>query len=281
MADGHQARANCEAIQTRSIDNHFLPADYIADLETFTGIARARYVEGKWAGSEGLVYDRWERSKFVMERSGPWRRILVGQDEGYTNPAVLLVAGEDEDGRLHIFREWYRSKQLETDVVAEAKAIEAEFAPEAFILDPSAAKLRARMQAEGLFVQTAENDVFAGSQAVQKRLIVAGDGRPRLTVDPSCENTIREFETYEWKQQTKARGGGPKDEPVKSNDHAMDALRYMIAYVDGLNFGGVQFRILGERSVAETEHSDDDADTLVSAIAESHARFLRCEDEDD
>ena len=51
-------------------------------------------------------------------------------------------------------------------------------------------------------------------------LMVRGDGRPGLTVDPSCVNTIREFEGYCWKKG--------KDEPVKEGDHAMDALRYAL-----------------------------------------------------
>lgn len=240
LAEGHKSKPNCRPIQTASADNHFLPPDYLADLDTFTGLAKSRYVEGKWVGSEGMVYDRWDRLTFVQEREGPWQRIIVGQDEGYTNPAVLLVVGEDSDGRLHVIREWYKPRQLETAVIEEAKRLNDDYAPEAFVVDPSAAKLRARMESENLYVVPAENDVFAGIQAVQRRLVVAGDGDPRLTVDPSCENLIREFETYEWKTG--------KDQPRKENDHAADALRYIVAYVDGLNAnGGLEFRILGER----------------------------------
>src|SRR5574343_599291 len=49
-------------------------------------------------------------------------------------------------------------------------------------------------------------------------LMIQGDGLPRLTVNPDCKNTINEFESYIWKPN--------KDEPVKENDHAMDAIRY-------------------------------------------------------
>jgi phage terminase large subunit len=54
---------------------------------------------------------------------------------------------------------------------------------------------------------------------VQDLLKIQGDGKPRLTVDPSCVNVINEFESYTWKPE--------KDEPVKENDHAMDAVRYL------------------------------------------------------
>ena len=55
---------------------------------------------------------------------------------------------------------------------------------------------------------------------LQDLLKVHGDGKPRLTIDPSCVETINEFESYVWRPE--------KDEPVKENDHAMDALRYAV-----------------------------------------------------
>lgn len=257
LADGHKCRENCRAIQTRSVDNWFLPADYIEDLQTFQGVSKLRYVEGKWVGSEGLVYDRWDRQTFVKARSGPWARIVVGMDEGYTNPAVMLKMCIDSDGRIHIAQEWYKTRQTEPMVIAEAKRWAGDDDIEAFVIDPSAAKLRASMEAEGLPVVEADNAVFAGIQAVQARLVVAGDKRPRVTVDPSCENYIREKETYEWKQDKK---GTVKDEPVKSNDHAMDAERYGVMYIDGPRTQ-FSFRMMGEpdpEGLGEDDEAQDD-----------------------
>jgi phage terminase large subunit len=42
-----------------------------------------------------------------------------------------------------------------------------------------------------------------------------------LTVDPSCVNTIAEFESYAYNPRSLEN-----DVPIKANDHAMDALRY-------------------------------------------------------
>ena len=255
LAQGHHIAPNCLAIQTKSTDNIFLPHDYIEDLKSFKGLARKRYVDGLWVGSDGLVYDLWDRNKFVASRSGPWKRVVVGQDEGYTNPAVMLVGCLDGDGRLHIAREWYHSKKLERDVIDQAKALRDDFEAEAFVVDPSAAKLIAAMENEGLNVVRANNDVFGGIQAVQQRLDIAGDGRPRITVDPTCENTIREFETYEWKKNKK--DDNPKDEPVKENDHAMDALRYMVMEIDG--GVAVTFEALGQDvPLHEDDYDEDD-----------------------
>lgn len=55
-----------------------------------------------------------------------------------------------------------------------------------------------------------------------------GRGAPSLFVFNTCSNTIREFETYRWKErlQTSAQDLNSPEQPEKANDHALDALRY-------------------------------------------------------
>jgi hypothetical protein len=197
----------------------------LSRLSSLTGMRRARLFLGQWVQAEGVVYDEFTRDLHLARRGlGDFRRYIVGADEGYTNPAVLLLIGMDGDGRAHILREFYRRRVLQGDVVAEAVRWWRECQPEAYYVDPSAAGLIAEMIAAGLPVIAADHAVQQGIQTVKARLAQAGDGRPRLTVDPACDNTIAEFESYVWKQ-TKA---GIKDEPEKQNDHAMDALRYAL-----------------------------------------------------
>ena len=68
---------------------------------------------------------------------------------------------------------------------------------------------------------------------MQQRLRSEPEVGPLLTVDPRCENTIREFESYEWMGDKESQA----DKPRKENDHAMDALRYAVTHVDGLGAG--------------------------------------------
>ena len=74
----------------------------------------------------------------------------------------------------------------------------------------------------GLPARAAKGRVLDGIATVQGLLQVQLDGRPRLTIDPSCVNTIAEFESYVWQDG--------RDAPVKQNDHAMDALRYFVTW---------------------------------------------------
>ena len=146
-------------------------------------------------------------------------------DEGYTNPAVILLVGEDGDGRRHIFREFYQRGVLQSAVCATARQWCNEVHAESVVVDDSAAGLIAELQSIGLPARAASKGrVLDGIQLVQNALAVAGDGKARLTVAPCCENIIGEFESYVWRQSSK---GVEKDEPVKENDHALDAIRYL------------------------------------------------------
>ena len=177
LAQGFHVAKDCRVIQTKSADNFFLPKEYLDSLNEFTGVAFKRFVLGEWVGSEGIIYDRWDRHKFVRHRDcNNFVRCIVGVDAGYTNPAVHILIMQDGDGNLHIANEWYKTKQLEPDVIEHAKQWSEQYGVELFVV------------------------------------------------------TIREFETYEWKRT----GGEVRDVPTKSNDHAMDAIRYACVDIDGI-----------------------------------------------
>jgi PBSX family phage terminase large subunit len=204
-------------------DNPYLDREFVRSLEeSYTGLFAKQELLGEFVSFEGLVYDEFDRSRHVQQRQGPWQRVIAGVDEGFTNPAVILVIGLDGDGRAHLVEEFYQRRMLQADVVSEARRLWQAYHISTFYADPSAAGLIAEMQSVNLPVQSAINDVFPGIQHIKGRLAQAGDGRPRLTLDPSAVNTIAELESYIWKQGK----AGVKDEPEKVNDHAMDALRY-------------------------------------------------------
>jgi PBSX family phage terminase large subunit len=206
-------------------DNTHLAPEFITSLEAaYTGLFARQELEGEFVGFEGLVYEEFSREVHVQERQGPWAQVILGCDEGYTNPAVILVVGIDSDGRAHVITEFYRRRALQAEVIAEAKRLAFESRADYLFVDPSAAGLIADMQFAGLAANPAPNAVLDGIQVVKAALAVQGDGRPRLTVSPSCANLIAEFESYCWRESK----GGLRDEPTKENDHAMDALRYAL-----------------------------------------------------
>jgi PBSX family phage terminase large subunit len=188
-------------------------------LSSLSGVRRKRLYEGIWATSEGAVYDMFDAAVHVKERDDKefvsWG---LAMDAGYTHPAVILLIGIDSDGRWHVAREFYERGKLQEDVVKVAKAWMLEKDCRMVAVDEAAAGLIADLRNNGVPAQGGKGKVFGGITSVQDRLKIQGDGLPRLSVAPACVNVVNEFESYVWKPE--------KDEPIKENDHAMDALRY-------------------------------------------------------
>lgn len=216
-------------------------------LARLTGVRRARLYEGKWAAAEGIVYDHWDASIHLVDRftiPAEWRRFRV-VDFGYTNPFVCQWWAIDGDGRLYRYRELYRTQTLVSDHAAEIIRLSAGESYTATVADHDAED-RATLHSLGIHTIPAFKAVTVGIQAVQARLAPAGDGRPRLFLlrdslvarderlveakKPLC--TEQEIDGYVW---AKTADGRPvKEEPVKVDDHGADALRYAVAYADGL-----------------------------------------------
>lgn len=222
-------RKNTEFIRAPTQENIFLPQDYLNLLNTFTGQRHARYVLGQWCDFEGLIYEDWNADIHVKERTGKWKTVFGGIDEGYANPMAIVIIGEDGDGRYHVIRETYKTQMKRAEVIRACKQTSAEM----FYVDPSAAGLIGTLREAGINVQAANNKVIDGIHSVKNRLVVQDDGRPRLTVNPTCTNLIREMESYQWKSK-KIGGSNVKDEPIKEFDHAVDALRYAIFSKDSV-----------------------------------------------
>lgn len=229
LIKGNQARV----YYSGAVDNPNNPDDYITSLNSMTGVMYKRLVLGLWVQSEGAVYDNFDRASHVIERSvAEFQRWGLALDEGYTNPAVILLIGIDGDGRWHIMDEFYRRGVLQEKVCAAAYDFMVGYNNLNIVaVDAAAAGLIADLRNHGINALPAKGRVLDGIQAIQNRLRLQGDGKPRLTVDPSCINTISEFESYEWKPD--------KDEPVKENDHAMDAIRYFSVLAETSPLGGV------------------------------------------
>lgn len=224
-------------------------------LARLTGLRRKRLFEGVWATAEGAVYDNFNASIHVIRRApSEFVRWFLAIDEGYTNPAVILIVGEDGDGRWHCAREFYQTGVLQETVVKTAGAWFKEFNCASAAVDESAAGLIADLRNVGVGAVGGKGRVLDGIQRLQNRLEVQGDGRPRLTIDPSCVNLVNEMESYVWRPE--------KDVPVKENDHAVDALRYLsdallteLKNPTGAHYEGSQQA--GDRFVADRLGSGD------------------------
>lgn len=225
---------------------------YLARLDTLSGVRYLRYRKGLWVAAEGMIYeDSWNPAYNIVERfpiPSEWPRYLA-IDFGYTHPFVCLWAAQDSDGRLYIYRQIYKTHTLVEDHAKEIKRLSrwgekgGDPLPRAIICDHDAEDRATLNRHLGLVSMPAHKTVSDGIQAVASRLRKAGDNRPRVMIlrdglverdryleegkHPTCLED--EPESYVWDTRQGMKKG---EQPVKENDHAMDALRYLVAHFD-------------------------------------------------
>lgn len=208
-------------------DNPFLPPEYVRGLELeYAGtVYYKRYIEGLWTQAEGLVYPMYEES-FEDTWQGEARAWCVSCDYGTQNAFAALKWARDGDGVWHCVDEYYYSGRTEgyqkTDLdYAKDMLTFCDDIPGRvdFIVDPSAASFIAQLRrSRGRFrVLPADNAVADGlretAACMQRGAVKLGKG---------CKNLYRELGGYVWNDHS------IDDRPVKEEDHACDAMRYMV-----------------------------------------------------
>jgi PBSX family phage terminase large subunit len=211
-------------------DNPVLTEEYKDELKSsYSGVFYDRYILGKWVLAEGMVYDEYDPGLHLfdkMELPEGWVRVRA-IDYGYTNPFVCLWGAIDYDGRLYIYDEHYQPRML---IKEHADAVKARGGAYAWTVADHDAQDNAEMRNQGVQTKNAKKDVIEGIQKVKARMKVQGDGFPRLFISRACRNLVKELGLYSW--ASPKMGRSELEEPVKANDHAMDALRYMVMEID-------------------------------------------------
>lgn len=217
-------KGNREVIQACSLENHHLPADYIDSLKDMDGIRYAKFVKGEWCSLENAVYDIFNRDEHVipLQKTG-YERYYLGIDVGFRDPTCLLLIGQTGNN-LYVLDETYRVKMMMSEIKAACIDYSVRYPDVKIIIDPSAALLGAELESIGLHNIKANNDVMIGVNRVRTRLKKAGGNGPPLLFDELCLNTIREMESYQYKEG--------KERPIDTDNHALDPLRYVVNYVD-------------------------------------------------
>jgi PBSX family phage terminase large subunit len=220
--------------------------EYLSKLDNLSGVRYLRLRKGVWAAAEGMVFDGWDRAQHVVEPfliPREWARYWV-VDFGYVNPFCWQAWAEDPDGRLYRYHEIYMTHQIVEDHARHILSVTAgEPKPQAIICDHDAEDRATLERHLGMSTTAADKAVSPGLQAVNARLRSGPSGRPRLAYvrgalverdpilveagKPTCSED--EIEGYVWNLDAGRRRG---EEPVKKDDHGMDATRYMVMQLD-------------------------------------------------
>lgn len=243
-----------------------LGADFIKRLEsTYRGQMKDRFLMGKWASYEGLVYSEWnddvntiahiDMLELLNDLHGRYRwkgQWLEGYDYGQASPSCYLLAFIDLQGAVHIVDGFYKAEYKIKDQVKHIKEIRGTYGVDPsneIWADPSIFKRRSAttgtvgVSTAGLFYDEdsslhfvrGNNDIANGIAKVSGyinpqpgiRHPYTGDTvSPMLFVSDKLDFIGTEFTSYMWQKNP---AGQNIDKPVDRDDHAMDTIKYMLS----------------------------------------------------
>lgn len=190
------------------------------------------------AKRSGLVYkDYWNEDRNVVadfDIPSDWKRFRA-LDFGVTNPFVCLYIAQSPDDVFFVYDEIYQSEKTANEwakiikqrevILRHGREIREEF--EFTTADPSGKdQIMTFCQNDVPTIGCWNNDIEYGLEMVKRLLKVHPErGTPSLMVMSKCVNTRREFNMYHYPEK-KTGDRNIDEKPVKSNDHACDAIRY-------------------------------------------------------
>lgn len=242
-----EERSDCIHIHTdyRDVPVEWLGQDLIDVAEEMmrTDMKMYRWVWlGESTGVEDLIYYMFNSEDHIYNSSDYEKaskeaigEIGIGVDYGQQNATVFEAAGIDYENQiLRGLKEYYHSgrdagkqkspSEYAKDLKQFCEELEKEYnrVVSYIFIDPSAAGLieEMRRQLPHISIVSAKNDVKLGISRVQKFLSLK-----RLQISTDQKYLIKEMGIYQYDPKSIESG---KEVPLKVNDHAQDAWRYLV-----------------------------------------------------
>lgn len=209
---------------------------YLATLDRLTGTEHARLRLGQWVQATGVIFGVWSdgladgnvtTDAEYQEGAG---EVLWFVDDGYvgkrdpatqqwtadSHPRVFLLAQVRHDGTINVFYESDEVYLLSDVHVTEMLKLPYPM-PDFAVVDKSAAELKGRLHAAGIYTRNSPSDVEESIKELRRALALDSNGRRRVRVHPRCANLRAEMPSYRKDVNGKI---------IKAFDHSIDALRY-------------------------------------------------------
>ena len=200
-------------------DNPFIPVEEIEKAkQELTEDRFAQEYLADFRKTEGLVYKEFDREKHLYTEDNREGEKIAGLDFGFTNPCALLTIIKDRDNHYWVDNEWYVKEKTEDEVaeyVAAGGFNRVYPDPES----PSSIKV---LKKKGVNVR----DVVNNKDSIKNGINVIRElfKNNRISIHTRCVNLIWELETYSYPEKKSLHN--EEENPIKENDHAVDALRY-------------------------------------------------------
>lgn len=197
---------------------------------------------GRFVHFAGMVYEEFSpRLHVIPERHHgvpAGARVYVGIDPGMRHMAAVIWAYLTPEDTMVVFDELALQGHTVKGVCDAIKLVNQKHGdgklpllPNWYVIDPSARNImhqtgrsdQMEFTDNGIITILGQNAVTAGINRVKERLQTN-----RLLITANCQVLIDEFRKYRWSTPSRALDD-PKEKPVKTDDHLLDALRYLVA----------------------------------------------------
>lgn len=216
--------ADYKVVQFRSCDNPYFPDEEYdrvkstMDIRTF----RRRY-DGMFENMEGLVYEDFipaihTTAPLVID----FKEVIAGIDWGFTNPASIICIGVTNDNRYYIIDEFYKTNKTTQEIIEACKYFANQYNIRLWYPDPAEPDRLEEMKRAGLYpreVKKGKDSIRVGIDRVSE-LFKQND----LHVFNTCKHTLDELSMYHYPDPDENK----TEDPIKENDHIMDAMRYAL-----------------------------------------------------
>jgi hypothetical protein len=222
-------------IPARLTDNPYLMRDgqYEAMLLSLPETERKRLLDGDWDVAEGCAFPEFNKARHVVEPFNiptNWPRIRAA-DYGYSSPSCVLWGAIDWDNNIWVYKELY-VKHFTAELLA-GKIIEMEEmdpAPHYSVLDASCwnrtgmgPSIAETMIRSGCRWTPSDRNRIAGKMEIHRRLSNNEfTGEPTVKFFNTCTNIVKQLAGIPLSKSNS------EDVDTKAEDHAYDALRYML-----------------------------------------------------
>lgn len=216
-------------------DNPYLDNEYKNRIKnSLSGVFYKRNYLGLWCLAEGAIFDFFDKAVHVVSKPPRCAEYWVcGIDYGVSNAFACVLVGvstgvANQTGKcLWVEKEYYWDckrtgrQKTNSEFADDIRDFIEPYGVTCMYIDPSALAMKLELQKRGMRVVEAENDVLYGIETMCSEM-----AKGNLFIVKECVNTIREIEGYVWDNKKSEKG---EDAPVKKADHAVDALRYVLA----------------------------------------------------
>lgn len=195
--------------------------DYYDNLKNEDYELWLRYSAGQWGKLTDVIYPNYD-TVVVRERFDFYS---FGADFGFNNPSCFLLLGW-YDNEVYVIDEVYESKLLNSEFIDKCKDVcfKHKLLPEHLHTGWGDAAEPDRIE------EFCQNNFPMEKGIKDVRAKITSTKQTKIHIHPRCVNTIKEIKGYKYR---KNKDGVTLDEPVKINDHAMDALAYGVYGVRG------------------------------------------------